>query len=49
MPEASTMGYDLWEEGELMSLANHSLLAKLASTLDIDLEPLAYISNFCFT
>ena len=32
------MGYDLWEEGELMSLANQSLLAKLAATLDIDLE-----------
>ena len=32
------MGYDLWEEGELMSLAKQSLLAKLASTLDIDLS-----------
>ena len=32
------MGYDLWEEGELMSLANQSLLAKLAATLDIELE-----------
>ena len=32
------MGYDLWEEGELMSLADQSLLAKLAGTLDIDLS-----------
>ena len=32
------MGYDLWEQGELMSLANQSLLAKLAATLDIELE-----------
>ena len=31
------MGYDLWEEGELMSLAEESLLAKLATTLGIDL------------
>ena len=32
------MGYDLWEEGELISLANQSLLTKLAANLDIELE-----------
>ena len=32
------MGYELWEEGELISLANQSLLTKLAANLDIELE-----------
>ena len=55
------MGYDLWEEGELMSFAKQSLLAKLASTLDIDLSrwlasaisvspgPLMPIPPFCLS
>ena len=30
------MGYDLWDEAELMSLAEDSLLAKLVGTLNID-------------
>ena len=32
------MGYDLWEEGELKTLAKDSLLTKLVKTLDIDVE-----------
>ena len=32
------MGYDLWEEGELKTLAKDSLLTKLVETLDIDIE-----------
>ena len=37
MPGHQPWGMTL-EEGELMSLAKQSLLAKLASTLDIDLS-----------
>ena len=32
------MGYDLWVEGELKTLAKDSLLTKLVKTLDIDVE-----------